>query len=164
MPELGEENIQEMSFDIFAYKELLDVVSDCEDRNHYIEDQIQGVKTEYGEWKQSEAFIGAMEVFLLGLEDRLVDFRNVSYKGFTKKEEDILNLFYYKFPETPLLDRMEAIMDLFVDEYETLYNRTLQEDELEKLREKFIGELRWFTDIVDTLRVEDTIYKKEANE
>ena len=34
----------------------------------------------------------------------------------------------------------------------------------EMLRRKFLGELRWFTDIVDTLRVEDTIYKKEANE
>ena len=32
-----------------------------------------------------------------------------------------------------------------------------------ELRQKFLGELRWFTDIVDTLRVEDTIYKKEAN-
>lgn len=35
---------------------------------------------------------------------------------------------------------------------------------VEELRQKFLGELRWFTDIVDTLRVEDTIYKKEANE
>ena len=32
----------------------------------------------------------------------------------------------------------------------------------ETLRRKFLGELRWFTDIVDTLRVEDTIYKKET--
>ena len=32
----------------------------------------------------------------------------------------------------------------------------------ETLRQKFLGELRWFTDIVDTLRVEDTIYKKET--
>lgn len=28
------------------------------------------------------------------------------------------------------------------------------------LRQKYIDELKWFTDIVDTLRVEDTIYKK----
>ncbi len=33
----------------------------------------------------------------------------------------------------------------------------------ETLRQKFLGELRWFTDIVDTLRVEDTIYKKETD-
>ena len=35
---------------------------------------------------------------------------------------------------------------------------------VEQLRRKFLDELRWFTDIVDTLRVEDTIYrKKEIN-
>ena len=35
---------------------------------------------------------------------------------------------------------------------------------VEQLRQKFLDELRWFTDIVDTLRVEDTIYKKAINE
>ena len=34
--------------------------------------------------------------------------------------------------------------------------------DVETLHQKFLGELRWFTDIVDTLRVEDTLYKKEA--
>ena len=32
---------------------------------------------------------------------------------------------------------------------------------VEGLRQKFLGELRWFTDMIDTLRVEDTLYKKE---
>ena len=32
-----------------------------------------------------------------------------------------------------------------------------------ELRQKSLGELRWFTDLVDTLRVEDTLYKKETN-
>lgn len=31
------------------------------------------------------------------------------------------------------------------------------------LRQKFLGELRWFTDMIDTLRVEDTLFKKEEN-
>ena len=34
---------------------------------------------------------------------------------------------------------------------------------VEGLRQKFLGELRWFTEMVDTLRVEDTLYKKETN-
>ena len=33
----------------------------------------------------------------------------------------------------------------------------------EGLRQKFLCELRWFTDMIDTLRVEDTLYKKETN-
>ncbi len=34
---------------------------------------------------------------------------------------------------------------------------------VEGLRRKFLGELRWFTDMIDTLRVEDALYKKETN-
>ena len=34
---------------------------------------------------------------------------------------------------------------------------------VEGLHQKFLGELRWFTDMIDTLRVEDTLYKKETN-
>ena len=32
--------------------------------------------------------------------------------------------------------------------------------DVEGLRRKFLDELRWFTDMIDTLRVEDTLYKK----
>ena len=32
---------------------------------------------------------------------------------------------------------------------------------MEELRQKFLGELRWFTDVIDTLRAEDTLYKEE---
>ena len=35
--------------------------------------------------------------------------------------------------------------------------------DVEGLRRKFLDELRWFTDMIDTLRVEDTLYKKEVN-
>ena len=42
LPELGEENIREMSFDLFAYKELRDTVFDCEDRYDQIERELQG--------------------------------------------------------------------------------------------------------------------------
>ena len=35
--------------------------------------------------------------------------------------------------------------------------------DVEGLRQKFLGELRWFTDIIDALRMEDTLYKKERN-
>ena len=138
LPELGEENIQEMSFDLFAYRELQDVAADCEDRYHAIENQMAEGKTEHAQWKQSEEFVSAIEGFVLELEDRLMDFSNISYKGFSKKEEEIWSLFYYKFPEVPLLDRMEAVMEYFVDEYETLYNRTLSEEELLLIKEKFM--------------------------
>ena len=87
LPELGEENIQEMSFDLFAYRELKGIVSDCEDRYDYL--------------------------------------------------EELIHLFYFKFQDIPILARMDAVMEYLVDEYETLYNRNLPEDEVEEIREKF---------------------------
>lgn len=34
---------------------------------------------------------------------------------------------------------------------------------IESLRNKFLGELRWFTSIIDELQLADTLYKKEAS-
>ena len=141
LPELGEENIQEMSFDLFAYRELKDVAADCEDRYHQIERRMQGVSTEEEQrfrWKQSKEFIGAVEGFLVGLEDELVDFKDIEYKGMIRTEEELLKLFYFKFGEVPLLSRMEAVMEYFVDEYETLYGKNLCEEELEVIRDMFM--------------------------
>lgn len=145
LPELGEENIREMSLDLFAYRELKDTVADCEDRYHQIERQIREgwagkdhQKAEAGyRWKQSKEFVQCVEGFLVELEDRLVDFRDVEYKGMEKKAEEILKLFYYKFSGVPLLSRMDAVMEYFVDEYETLHDKTLPEEELLVIRERF---------------------------
>lgn len=59
LPELGEEPIQEMSFDLFAYHELKDTVSDCEDKYQFLEQTMKHFckeeKDRY-EWKQSQEF------------------------------------------------------------------------------------------------------------
>lgn len=140
LPELGEENIQEMSLDLFAYKELKGIASDCEDRYHQIEKGIAGLGKDEKErfrWKQSKDFVAAVEGFLIELEDRLVDFKDVKYRGLEKTADEILEFFYYKYMEVPLLSRMGAIMEYFVDEYETLNNRELSEEEMEHIRGKF---------------------------
>ena len=43
-----------------------------------------------------------MEGYLTSLEDELMDFRDVEYKNFTKKEEEIIDLFYFKYYEISL--------------------------------------------------------------
>ena len=66
LPELGEENIREMSFDLFAYRELKDTASDCEDRYDHLERIMKfpdDREKERFRMKQSEEFIGLMEGF-----------------------------------------------------------------------------------------------------
>ena len=104
LPELGEENIKEMSFDLFAYRQLKDTVSDCEDRYDQIERSLNfpDMPSLYKE-KQSREFLNQMEGYLTSLEDELMDFHDVEYKSFTKKEEEIIDLFYIKFQDITLL-------------------------------------------------------------
>ena len=142
LPELGEEHIREMSFDLFAYQELRDVVMDCEDRYHHIEKRIAQTDEESERqyhWKQSAEFVGAVESFLVLLEDDLMNFKRFEYRGFVKTAEELIQLFYFKFAEHPLLTRMEAVMEYVIDEYETLARRTLVEEELLWVREWFMS-------------------------
>ena len=139
LPELGEENIREMSFDLFAYRELKDTVADCEDHYDEIERLIAhpGKRNLYEE-KQSEEFLNKMERFFLEMEDELMRFCDVEYKGFCKTEKEIIELFYYKFMDIPLLSRMEAVAEYFIDEIETLRDSDMPEEEREAVKEKFM--------------------------
>lgn len=146
LPELGEENIREMSFDIFAYRELKGIVADCEERYDQIErmmaaergtacvDSEDGLRYRY---KQSKEFVNELNGFILELESELVDFKTIRFKFVNKKADEIMELFYYKFPDIPLLSRMEAVAEYVIDEAETLNGRNLDELEMAIIMETF---------------------------
>ena len=142
LPELGEEHIKEMSFDLFAYRELKDLAVDCEDRYHHIEKRMQHIDTgaeERYHWKQSQEFVGAVESFLVLLEDDLMNFKNFEYRGMRKSANELMELFYFKFPDLPLLSRMESVLEYVVDEYETLSRRSIPEEDAIWIREYFMS-------------------------
>lgn len=149
LPELGEEHIREMSFDLFAYRELKDIVADCEDRYHHIEKRMKHLDAEAEDryrWKQSADFVGAVEGFLVLLEDDLMNFKRFEYRGFVKTAEELVQLFYFKFSGHPLLSRMEAVMEYVLDEYETLARRTIEEEERLLIEE-------WFMRMYETMDI-----------
>lgn len=138
LPELGEENIREMSFDLFAYKRLKNTVSDCEDRYDLIERQISGLcDEELLKEKQSRDFLDRMEGYLAELEDSLMNFRDIEHRGVVKKEQEIIELFYFKFMDIPLLSRMDAVAEYFIDEVETLKGFDLPEEERDVVKSRF---------------------------
>ena len=138
LPELGEENIREMSFDLFAYKRLKNTVSDCEDRYDLIEPQISGLcDEELLKEKQSRDFLDRMEGYLAELEDSLMNFRDIEHRGVVKKEQEIIELFYFKFMDIPLLSRMDAVAEYFIDEVETLKGFDLPEEERDAVKSRF---------------------------
>ena len=140
LPELGEENIQEMSFDLFAYRELKDVVPDCEDRYDMIERNLVHPEERGRYWeKQSPDFLNQMEGYLMELEDNLMDIRDFTYRNYEIKASRILTLFYTRFLEIPLLSRMDAVREYVVDDYETLAGRDLNEEEQQYFYEQFMA-------------------------
>lgn len=154
LPELGEENIQEMSLDIFAYRKLRGIAKDCEDRYHHIEKRMEQEKELWASgnhptflleieeadkryrFKQSKDCVDAMEGFFIELEDRLIEFRDISYKKMAMRAKEMQDLFYDKFAATPILSRIDVIRERFLDEYETLYG-AIPENDLIVLQEKF---------------------------
>lgn len=147
-----------MSFDLFAYHQLRKIAKDCEDRWNQVEKQIERVRRENSgstcntcpegktqgvsddvryRWKQSKEYVAAAEGFLVELEDRLVDFKDLKIENMVKKAEDILHMFYFRFQNIPLLSRMDAVMEYFVDEYETLSGRNISDEEMESIKERF---------------------------
>ena len=89
------------------------------------------------EEKQSETFVSQTEGFLALLEDELMTFHDVEFRGLTLTENELIHLFYFKFQEIPLLSRMDAVMEYFIDEYETLHDCTLSEEDLDTISRKF---------------------------
>ncbi len=177
LPELGEENIKEMSFDLFAYRELHDVVNDCEDRYHQLERNIHTAMAksseQTGRWKekQSQWMVGQMEGFLAELEDRMMNFKKVEWRNMEKSEQEMIRLFYFQFSHLPLMNRMEAIMEHFIDEYETLYGCEISEEDQEVLENKFLGmyETRdlyeiynWFLESLGYEKLLDVPYEKRV--
>ena len=140
LPELGEENIREMSFDLFAYRELKDTASDCEDRYDHLERMMKFPDKKADErfhWKQSKEFVGEVEGFLAVEEDSLMEFRDIEFRGMKLSEEEVIHLFYDKFYDTPILKRLDAVMEYFVDSYETLRGRDIEEEDRDLLQKKF---------------------------
>lgn len=152
LPELGEENIREMSFDIFAYHELKAYVKDTRERYDQIEYLLaeegklrDGKQSTYEEdvrryqKKQSREMVSSLLGFALAQEYELVNFKNVKYKHLYKSGDDISVLFYEKFPDIPILSRMEAIAEYVIDEAETLMGRDFEEGEPDLIKEQFFS-------------------------
>ena len=87
----------------------------------FIEQSIDNPKGREWYWnKQSDEFINQMEGYLIELEDELMRFKDINYRGYKITSSQLIHLFYEKFLDHPLLSRMDAVMEYVIDEYETL--------------------------------------------
>lgn len=144
LPELGEENINEMSFDHFAYRELKEY-GETEEIYDFLEHWIaylrigEDVATTYA-WrvknKQSGEMIENLNEFVLKMEMEYLHFRALRYNGIEKSADEMADLFYLKFPDLPLMKRKDVIAEYLIDEIETLRGRDFEQEEIDIVHEK----------------------------
>lgn len=138
LPELGEENIQEMTLDDFAYRELQEY-GEAEDRYDEIEKMLQGAYnySKEARCKQTKSYVEELNGFVLSLEWELMNFKDFRYKKMEIQESEIIELFYEKMTDVPILSRMEKIAEYFIDAQETLRNKNMSEEEKQEIQERF---------------------------
>lgn len=137
LPELGEENICEMTLDDFAYRELRSY-GEAEDRYDEIEkrlhmDSMGDFLTEEADAKQTKEYVEELNAFALSLEWELMNFKDFHYKKMEMKESEISDLFYEKFADVPILSRMEKIGEYLIDAEETLRNKNMEDDQKQEI-------------------------------
>lgn len=138
LPELGEENIREMTLDDFAYREL-SAYGEAQDRYDEIEKMLrQGKRYAAGpmQYKQTRQFIRELDGFVLSLEWELLDIRDFRHKKMEMKEERISELFYERFSDVPILCRMRRIGEYLIDAEETLRHKNMDDEEQQEIIER----------------------------
>ncbi len=143
LPELGEEHILEMSFDDFAERELKGIVK-FEDRysqlEYLLEADLDSVyrnkKMKAIRRKQSKEYLQEMYGFILDMESDFVEWKDFQHKKVERSKEQLMTLFYEKFPDVPLLSRLEAIAEYIVQEEEALHNQDMDEGQAYVIKEK----------------------------
>lgn len=144
LPELGEENINEMSLDDFAYHELKEM-GEPQDKYDYLESisylmeydrELAEAYSQRVREKQSQTFVRNIRGYVLDLESELMNFRDFSCMGIVKPKEELMKMFYESFPDVPLMTRMERIGEYLIDEAETLRGKDFPPEDRERIQEK----------------------------
>lgn len=135
LPELGEENICELTLDDYAYREL-NCYGEAEDKYDELERVLHGCASEEAEYKQSKAYVQELDLFLMQQEWENVEIRDFKYKKIFCPEDIISRFFYEKFCDVPMLDRLGKIAEYLIDEQETIQGRDMEDEERQKVMEK----------------------------
>jgi len=126
LPELGEENISEVSFDEIAQHEMrgickfeskykqMSYVIDCKDDNDC---RLRRIR-----FKKSYTFLEEIREFSKRLENTLISFKDLKVGDYITAKENLENLFHGMFAAGVLFERLEKIGGRISDCYESEKN------------------------------------------
>lgn len=136
LPELGEENVAQTTFDDVTAKLLADRLK-TESRNLQLEsliaiqsDEEMAVRKKGMEFKGSRAFAQILDRLILHYERRLIDFEDVYYNGkIIETGQRLKHLFLNNKSGTPMARRLKRIEQLIMNQVHPLQKARLEKIE-----------------------------------
>ncbi len=114
LPELGEQNVVQISLETLAQKEL-ERISDFESRTEYLEDVYEGKVTDDEiadiKYKSSPEFVSDIKSMVKFVEKKSFKPRNFIYRDFTFTKESFEALYSRRLSAYPPLKRFELIVE-----------------------------------------------------
>ncbi|MGN0355293.1 MAG: HelD family protein [Muricoprocola sp.] len=147
LPELGEENVCELTLDDYAYRELRQF-GEAQDRYDEIEKALAGNPVQDYMYKQSRDYVKELDRFILQLEWDNMDIKDFNFKKLSMSAKDISTFFYEKFCDVPIFSRLEKIADYMIDERETLVGKNMEEEDRQAVYE-MINKMYLTTDLLE---------------
>lgn len=152
LPELGEQNISEVSFDEIAQHEMKDI---CKFETKYVQmEYIIHCKSEEDErlrrirFKSSLIFLKELQTYVKYLEDHLLVYSSCTLNDFTVDAESIKRLYQETFSRGPIFERLDKIGDRIADIYESDHNAVVSVLSRNEIKQNLHGMART-TDIIE---------------
>ena len=136
LPELGEENVAQTTFDDVTAKQLAGRLK-TENRNFQLEslialqsDEEMAIKKKSIEFKGSRAFAQILDRLILHYERRLIDFEDVYYHGkIIESGQQLKHLFLNNKSDAPMARRLKRIEQLIMNQVHPLRKARLEKIE-----------------------------------
>ncbi len=171
LPELGEQNISEVSFDEIARHEMDGI---CRFETKYVQmEYIIGCRSEEDErlqrirFKGSFVFLRELQEYVKHLEDSLITFSSFTFKNYTMEEEKIRSLYQETFSMEPIFGRLDKIGDRIADNYESNYNAVVSVLSRKEIKQSLYGMartqdiVRLYCEFIESLKKRYSVMKND---
>lgn len=137
LPELGEENVNQIIFDQLALSILGDNKK-IQDRNSFLESVTamrNPIERQACSFKGSRAFIEMLDRFVAYFERNMIDFEDIYYNGrIIQTKQELKNFFLNNKIQIPITQRLKRIENMIFDKIRPLQKSRL--DKIEKVVQK----------------------------
>ena len=164
LPELGEQNISEVSFDEIAAHELdgitkyetkyqqLEYIVNCDKKNNK---RIKEIR-----FKNSYAFVNEMKVFVSKIEGEIIRFNDFKLDDYTIGKEQLEDMYFRVFKNYPIFERLSKMAERIADLYESRKNVRISEASRKGIQDSIISTTKY----ADVLDIYDLFIRKMAEE